>query len=347
MPDKTIITCAVTGGADTAHRNPAVPVTPVQIARASLDAEKAGAAIVHIHVRDEATGKASMDLALYREVVARIRDAGSNLVINLTTGPGARFVPGDVEPVTMDESSTMHAPETRLEHVEALRPDICSLDVATMNFGENAMVNVPKHLRAMAARIREVGVKPELEVFDTGHVLLANQLIKEGYLDEPPLYQLCLGIPWGAPATPEGMSFMKSLLPPRARFGPGSGSRGARFRWSPRRACLAVMPGSDWRIICISPVASWPAAMRNWSSGRSRSSKALAPPPPRRTRPDEYSASAIMNFRNPTAREAICDYRGFDWQESSGNRSILGNWPSGRHFDGALRRHRGGQPFGR
>lgn len=218
MSDKTIITCAVTGGGDTADKNPAVPVTPGQIARASLDAEKAGAAIVHIHVRDIASGKASMDPALYREVVARIRDAGSDLVINLTTGPGARFVPGDVEPVGMDASSTMRSPETRLEHVEDLRPDICSLDVATMNFAENAMVNVPKHLRVMASRIKAVGVKPELEVFDTGHVLLANQLIKEGYLDAPPLYQLCLGIPWGAPATPEGMSFMKSLLPEDANW---------------------------------------------------------------------------------------------------------------------------------
>lgn len=213
MSDKTVITCAVTGGADTAGKSKAVPVTPEQIARSCLDAESAGAAVVHIHVRDPDTGKASMDPALYRETVGRIRDAGSNLVINLTTGPGARFVPGDVEPVGMSDDSTMRAPETRLEHVDDLRPDICSLDVATMNFGENAMVNVPKHLRAMAARIKEMGVKPELEVFDTGHVLLANRLLAEGYIEEPPLFQLCLGIPWGAPATPEGMSYMKSLLP--------------------------------------------------------------------------------------------------------------------------------------
>ncbi len=213
MSDKTVITCAVTGGADTAGKSKAVPVTPEQIARSCLDAESAGAAVVHIHVRDPETGKASMDPALYRETVGRIRDAGSNLVINLTTGPGARFVPGDAEPVGMSGESTMRAPETRLEHVDDLRPDICSLDVATMNFGENAMVNVPKHLRAMAARIREMGVKPELEVFDTGHVLLANRLLAEGHIAEPPLFQLCLGIPWGAPATPEGMSYMKSLLP--------------------------------------------------------------------------------------------------------------------------------------
>ena len=213
MSGKTIITCAVTGGADTADRNPAVPVTPVDIAKACLEAGSAGAAVVHIHVRNPETGKASMDPALYREVVARIRDSGSDLVINLTTGPGARFIPGDTEPVDMAPGSTMRSPDVRLEHVDDLRPDICSLDVSTMNFGEHAMVNVPKHLRAMARRIREMGVKPELEVFDTGHVLLANQLIREGVIAEPPLFQLCLGIPWGAPATPEGMSFMKSLLP--------------------------------------------------------------------------------------------------------------------------------------
>jgi len=228
MTQSTVITCAVTGGADTADKSDAVPVTPAQIATSCLDAEKAGAAVVHIHVRDPDTGKASMDPALYREVVGRIRDAGSALVINLTTGPGARFVPGDTEPVEMGEGSNIRSPETRLEHVEELRPDICSLDVATMNFGENAMVNVPRHLRAMAARIKTVGVKPELEVFDTGHVLLANQLVKEGYLDEPPLYQLCLGIPWGAPATPEGMSFMKSLLPDGANWS-GFGISRAEF----------------------------------------------------------------------------------------------------------------------
>jgi uncharacterized protein (DUF849 family) len=218
MAAKTVITCALTGGADSTGKSPYVPVTPKQIADQALAVEKAGAACVHIHVRNPETGKPSMEPSLYREVVARIRDAGSNLVINLTTGPGASFVPGDTDPVVSSGSNTMRTPEFRLQHVDENRPDICSLDVATMNFGERAMVNVPRHLRAMAARIRELGVKPELEVFDTGHVLLANQLYKEGLFDDPPLYQLCLGIPWGAPATPEGMSFMKSLLPDGARW---------------------------------------------------------------------------------------------------------------------------------
>jgi uncharacterized protein (DUF849 family) len=218
MATKTVITCAVTGGADTKGMNPNVPVTPTEIATACLDAESAGASVVHIHVRNEKTGKASMDPMLYREVVARIRDADSKLVINLTTGPGARFVPGDVEPIGMADGSGMRSPEVRLEHVKDNLPDICSLDVATMNFGENAMVNVPKHLRIMADRIRELGVKPELEVFDTGHIRLANQLYADGFFDAPPLYQLCLGIPWGAPASPEGMMLMKSLLPEGARW---------------------------------------------------------------------------------------------------------------------------------
>lgn len=213
MAEKTVITCALTGSADTAKRNPAVPVTPEQIARSALDCEKAGAGAVHIHVRDPNTGLASMDPALYRETVARIRDAGSNLVINLTTGPGGSLVPGDVDPVESTGDSKLATPEARMRHVKENLPDICTLDISTMNFGERAMINVPKHLRVMADQAKALGVKPELEVFDTGHVLLAKQLIAEGHLEEPALFQLCLGIPWGAPATPEGMAYMKSLLP--------------------------------------------------------------------------------------------------------------------------------------
>lgn len=213
MTAKTVITCALTGSADTAGKSPAVPVTPKQIAQAALDAGKAGAAVVHIHVRDPETGKASMDLELYRETVGRIRETGSDIVINLTTGPGGTFIPGDVEPVALGAGSNMKTPDVRMAHVADLLPDICTLDISTMNFGERAMVNVPKHLRAMADRAKELGVTPELEVFDAGHVLLAKQLIKEGHLAAPALFQLCLGIPWGAPATPEGMAFMKSLLP--------------------------------------------------------------------------------------------------------------------------------------
>lgn len=226
MNQKTVITCAVTGSADTTGKSKAVPVTPKQIADAALDAGKAGAAVVHIHVRDPDTGKASMDLELYRETVGRIRETGSDIVINLTTGPGGRFIPGDVEPIDFAAGTSLKAPETRMQHIADLLPDICTLDVATLNFGEHAMVNVPKHLRAMADRAKELGVTPELEVFDSGHVLLAKQLIKEGHLKSPALFQLCLGIPWGAPATPEGMAFMKSLLPEDAMWSAFGISRG-------------------------------------------------------------------------------------------------------------------------
>lgn len=226
MNQKTVITCAVTGSADTTGKSQAVPVTPKQIADAALDAGKAGAAVVHIHVRDPETGKASMDLELYRETVGRIRETGSDIVINLTTGPGGRFIPGDVEPIDFAAGTSLKTPEVRMQHIADLLPDICTLDVATLNFGEHAMVNVPKHLRAMADRAKELGVTPELEVFDSGHVLLAKQLIKEGHLEAPALFQLCLGIPWGAPATPEGMAFMKSLLPEDAMWSAFGISRG-------------------------------------------------------------------------------------------------------------------------
>ncbi len=203
-----IITCAVTGGADSAHLTPHLPITPEQIANECLAARKAGAAIVHIHVRDPATGAPSMDRAHYREVVSRIRDAGSDVLINLTTGPGARFAPDTEKPL-----ASFFPPEERVAHVLENRPDICSLDVATMNFGTRAMVNVPGHLDTMAKLIREAGIKPELEVFDLGHVALAARMISQGAFEGKPLVQVCLGISWGAPATAEGMLAMKSLIP--------------------------------------------------------------------------------------------------------------------------------------
>lgn len=214
MTRPTIISCAVTGGGDTAHINPAVPVTPERIAAEVLAARAAGAAIAHVHVRDPATGKPSREPALYREVVARVRDAGSDVILNLTTGPGARFVPDDRDPMRGGPGSAMATPEARVEHVLELRPEICSLDVATMNFGPHAMVNIPRHIEAMAAMIRQAGVKPELEVFDLGHVALAARMVEQGLFGAPPLLQLCLGIPGGAPATTEAMLAMRHALPP-------------------------------------------------------------------------------------------------------------------------------------
>lgn len=213
MARPVIITCAVTGGDDSVGKNPAVPVTPAQIAGSCLEAAAAGAAIVHIHVRDPETGKPSMDGALYRETVERIRDSGTDVVINLTTGPGARFVPSDDARNTAGPGSNLRPPEERVSHVEALRPEVCSLDMGSLNFGAGTLINVPRHVEAIAARIRAAGVKPELEIFDSGHLALAGDMIRRGLIDPAPLVQIVLGVPWGAPATPETLVMMKHLIP--------------------------------------------------------------------------------------------------------------------------------------
>ncbi len=217
MAVKTVITCALTGGMDSAHMNPAIPVTPAELVQSALEAEHAGAAIAHIHVRDPETTKSSMDLALYREVVEGLKEANTKLIINLTTGPGAQFVPGDCEDKpTPGEGSTLTSPQRRVAHIEELKPEVCTLDVATLNFGEHVFMNTPEHLREMARRIRATGTKPELEVFEPGHLRLALKMVEDGLIDPPPMFQLCLGIPWGAPATPETVLYMKSMLPDNA-----------------------------------------------------------------------------------------------------------------------------------
>lgn len=219
MLDKIIITCAVTGSTmDALKINSSVPVTPRQIADEALAARKAGAAIVHIHVRDPATGEPSMELSLYEQVVNHIRDAGSDVLINLTTGPGARFAPSDANPMMAGKGSVMATPEKRVEHVVKLRPDLCSLDIATMTFPNYAFVNLPAHLERMAAMVQAAGVKPELEVFELGHVRLANNLIQRGVIQGMPLFQLCLGIPWTAPASAAGMIAMANELPRNAQW---------------------------------------------------------------------------------------------------------------------------------
>lgn len=207
----------MTGSGDTTRNSPYVPVTPEQIANEALAAHKAGAAIVHIHVRDPGTGKPSRDLALYREVTHRIRDASSEVLVNLTTGIGARFMPSEEDP-NRNSSAGLVSPEERVAHVVELRPDICSLDIATMNFGTYAFVNVPSHIERMALAIREAGVKPELEIFDLGHAALARHLCESGLFTDPPWLQLCLGVPWGAPATTESMVAMKQILPEGSRW---------------------------------------------------------------------------------------------------------------------------------
>jgi uncharacterized protein (DUF849 family) len=214
MNRTVMISCAVTGSADTPGRNPAVPVTPQQIAESAVDAAKAGAAIVHIHVRDPQTTRPSMQFDHYREVVERIRGSGTDVVINLTTGPGARFVPGLDDPFKVGPATSLRPVQDRVQHVIKLKPEICSLDMGSMNMGHNVFVNSVGYLEAMATAIRDAGVLPELEVFETGHLLLAKRMIENGFIKPPGMFQICLGISWAQPATPEAMSYMRSLLPP-------------------------------------------------------------------------------------------------------------------------------------
>lgn len=215
MARKVMIACALTGAADTPSKNPAVPVTPQQIAQSGIDAAKAGAAIVHIHVRDPKTTGPSMELAHYKEVVDRIRDSGVDVVINLTTGAGARFIPGSNDPMVPDPKSTMRTPSERVRHIVELKPEICSLDMGSINMGNYAFVNTVPHIEEMAIAIRDSGVTPEIEVFEPGHILLAKRMIETGHFTTPTLFQICLGVTWGTPATPEAMKFMRDLLPPK------------------------------------------------------------------------------------------------------------------------------------
>ena len=215
MNPNVIITCALTGAGDTVDKHPAIPVTPAQIAAAAVEAAKAGATVVHCHVRDPNTGKGSRDPALYREVMARIRDSGVDIIVNLTAGMGGDLEIGAGEtPLAFGPATDLVGPLARLVHVEELLPDICTLDCGTLNFGDGDIIYVstPAALRAGAKRITELGVKAELEIFDTGHLWFANQMIKEGLLRDP-LFQLCLGIPWGAPADTTTMKAMVDNLP--------------------------------------------------------------------------------------------------------------------------------------
>jgi uncharacterized protein (DUF849 family) len=219
---EVFITCAVTGVGATTDRSELVPVTPLQIADAALDAAQAGAAIVHIHVRDPASGGPSRDPALYREVVDAIRASDVDVVLNLTAGMGGDLVLGGVEtPLPPSTGGTDMAGATeRLAHVAELLPEICTLDCGTMNFaeGDYVMTNTPSILREMARQIQALGVRPEIEVFDTGHLVFAKQLIAEGLVDEPAMLQLCMGIPYGAPEDPGTLLALVNQLPARCVF---------------------------------------------------------------------------------------------------------------------------------
>src|SRR5579862_1074120 len=220
---EVFITCAVTGAGDTVSRSELVPVTPEQIADSAIGAARAGAAIVHLHVRDPETGKGGRNPAHFREVVERIRASDVDPVLNLTAGMGGDLVLGGPEsPLPpQSEGTDMAGATERLAHVTELRPEICTLDCGTMNFaagGDYVMTNTPAMLRAMAEQVRALGVKPELEVFDTGHLVFVHELIRDGLIDAPPLIQLCLGIPYGAPDDPTTLLALVQRLPADAVF---------------------------------------------------------------------------------------------------------------------------------
>jgi uncharacterized protein (DUF849 family) len=216
--DKIFITCAVTGNLTTPEQTPYLPITPEQIADACLGAAEAGAAIVHIHVREPGSGKPSMELGYYREVVERIRANNSQLILNITTGPGGRFVPSPDEPRIAAAGTTLMVPEKRVEHIAVLRPEICTIDLNTMNSGKEVVINTPGNVRRMAKVMRDAGVKPEIELFDSGDVALMHDLLKDGTLEAPALCSLVMGVRYGFQPGPETVLYARNLLPADAEF---------------------------------------------------------------------------------------------------------------------------------
>ncbi|QIL73216.1 3-keto-5-aminohexanoate cleavage protein [Diaphorobacter sp. HDW4B] len=213
MSPSTILTCAVTGNLTTPEQTAYLPITTEQIATACIEAHDAGAAAVHIHVRDPQTGKPSMDVELYAQVVNTLRRERPELIINLTTGPGGRYVPSAEDPKIFAPGTSLLPPEKRVEHIAALRPDICSLDLNTMNSGNQVVMNTPTNVRRMAKVIRDAGVVPELECFDTGDLVLAQQLTAEGDLQGPGVYSFVMGVRYSLPFTTPAMQLARSLIP--------------------------------------------------------------------------------------------------------------------------------------
>lgn len=220
MSRKVIVTCALTGAGDTTSRSEHVPVSPDQIAADAIAAARAGASVVHIHVRDIATGHGSRDVALYREVVRQVKASDVDPVINLTAGMGGDLFIDPANPTVHMPGTDLVSGLERLAHVEELRPEICTIDCGSLNFGEGSQlyVSTPDMLREGAARIRDLGVKPEMEIFDTGNLWFANVMVEEGLIAPPPLYQICMGIPYGAPTDPGLLQAMVNMLPDGAQW---------------------------------------------------------------------------------------------------------------------------------
>lgn len=220
MNFEVIVTCAVTGAGDTKAKNPHVPVTPEEVAAAAIEAAQAGAAIAHLHVRDPETTQGSRDPELFKKAVELVRASDTDVVINLTAGMGGDWMPDPENPSMPGPGTDMIGADERLIHVKECMPEICSLDCGTLNFGNDhtIYISTPPILRRMAAQVQEWGVKPELEVFDLGHIRFARQMVEEGLIDEPPMFQICLGIPWGADQSVDTMKAMKDHLPNNASW---------------------------------------------------------------------------------------------------------------------------------
>ena len=216
MNRNVIVSCAVTGSGASVDKHPAIPVTPKEIAAAAIEAAKAGAAIAHIHVREPDSGKSSRRVELYREVVSRIRESNVDVIINLTTGMGGDlFLGPDEEPMNFSDNTDCVGMMERIKHVEELLPEICSLDCGSFNNtgGDYVYISTPNMLEQGAKRLQEIGVKPELEVFELGHISFTKHLIAQGLLDDPPLFQVCLGIRWAAEANTASFKTMVDALP--------------------------------------------------------------------------------------------------------------------------------------
>ena len=244
---EAFITCALTGAGDTTGRSDRVPVTPAEIAEAGVEAARAGAAVVHVHVRDPETGRPARDPALYREVVERVRGSGVDVVLNLTAGMGGDLTLGPTDrPLPPSQAGTdMAGAEERLAHVAELLPEICTLDCGTMNFGEGdyIMTNTPAMLADMAKRVQALGVRPEIEVFDTGHLAFAKWLAGQGLIDEPAMVQFCMGVPWGAPDDIGTLMSLVNNLPAGWTFSAFSLGRNQL-----PYAALAVLAGGNIRV---------------------------------------------------------------------------------------------------
>jgi len=239
---EVIVTCAITGAGDTTGRSDFVPITPQQIADDAIAAAKAGASVVHLHVRDPETGRGSRDPKLFKETVDLVRASDVDIVINLTAGMGGDWVPDDKDPSMPGPGTDMISADERVVHIKECLPEICSLDCGTLNFGNDndIYISTPPMLRRMAGLVQEWGVKPELEVFELGHIRFARQMVEEGLIDDPPMFQICLGIPWGADQSVDTMKAMKDHLP----LGANWAGFGISRMQMPMAAAAVVMGGN-------------------------------------------------------------------------------------------------------